>query len=90
MVSSFHQESKHASAVLFLEGCFIESVSPTGDLHDEQEKYGFRIMSTNKTLQLYAKSRSERQAWMRVLRAAAKTNPFEDYYELGDPISSGR
>lgn len=39
---------------------------------------------------LYARSEASRKEWIRALRLASKTIPFEDRYHLGTKIGKGR
>eukprot|EP01029_Cantina_marsupialis_P016791 TRINITY_DN3763_c0_g1_i1.p1 TRINITY_DN3763_c0_g1~~TRINITY_DN3763_c0_g1_i1.p1 ORF type:complete len:738 (-),score=148.78 TRINITY_DN3763_c0_g1_i1:1043-3256(-) len=85
-----HMNDSSPAGVVFLDGCFVDCAD------DDQlckGYYGIDIASGSDPLdrrRLYAKDPSERQTWVELLRKASKVVPFEDHYELGDRVGTGR
>lgn len=78
-----------ASKVVFLEGCFIDSLSEFSQGKDHgfaltHQYEGFKPMS------FWTSSKKERDSWVMKLQVAAKSRRLEDFYEVMERLGSGK
>lgn len=93
---TYHKESdiaKHRNPtnVLFLEGCFVESVN-----HEEKStrmKFGVEIIITEQPRRsrfLYCDASPARAQWMAALQNAANVHEISAYYDIGEDLGVGK
>jgi len=78
-----------ASKVVFLEGCFIDSLSEFSQGKDHgfaltHQYEGFKPMS------FWTSSKKERDNWVMKLQVAAKSRRLEDFYEVLERLGLGK
>jgi len=89
LLSYSNSASAMPSSVIFLEGCFIESIEEVG------ASLGFGLEVTHqfggfKEVTMWCSSEEERNDWLQKLVQAAKTRKVEEYYEFKEKIGTGK
>jgi serine/threonine protein kinase len=78
------------NGVIFLEGCFIESIDDEKNL---KYPYGIDIVfneEKNKSRAFLAENKEERDEWLNNLKSAAQIYDFNQFYEMGAELGTGK
>eukprot|EP00475_Leptophrys_vorax_P033277 TRINITY_DN5207_c0_g1_i1.p1 TRINITY_DN5207_c0_g1~~TRINITY_DN5207_c0_g1_i1.p1 ORF type:complete len:470 (+),score=133.24 TRINITY_DN5207_c0_g1_i1:1404-2813(+) len=83
-------KDRKPNAVIFLEGCFVESVD---DEKHSKHPFGVEIVfneEKNKSKSFFAETAAERDVWLAKLKHSAQVYEFLDYYEMGPEVGTGK
>lgn len=89
LLSYPNSSSAMPTSVIFLEGCFIETIEEVGG------SLGFGLEITHqfggfKEVSMWYASEEERNDWLQKLVQGAKTRKVEEYYEFKEKIGTGK
>ncbi|ETO20606.1 protein kinase-PH domain-containing protein [Reticulomyxa filosa] len=91
----YYFNQKMPTDVLFVQGWFIEPFEDQYTRGRDRAKQYFGIefqppqTVESQSLKRYAKTKEERDSWIKILRRAASTLYFGDYYTIGEVLGKG-
>lgn len=78
------------AAVIFLEGCFVE---PLDDAKQSKCPFGIEIVVSDdksKSKIFWCYTEEDRNEWLDLIKNAAQVYEFDDYYEMGCELGTGK